>query len=432
MTKTLKKQLFDSPIFFLPILLLPLSGFWLYAAYVDMQFMVPFLIVLSVLIALLVYVRRMISMIKAQHIIARQHFLEQANLLNASIDKGRQEIRAIDRKMIDYDQLKDIAEKLNHALTVHDASEILSEEVGCLFGEDDTTVILYLFHSKTGELGISASQKGQMNVTLKAKRGDLYDRWVAKNMQALLIENTKSDFRFDIDKVGTEDSRTIRSLMSVPMVIGNKAIGILRLDSAKTNRFHSDHIRLLTTIADLGAVAIENTQLYEHIEDLAIHDGLTGLFLRRHFLKRLSHEITRGRRKKSSLAFFMIDLDYFKKYNDQYGHMAGDIVLKTLSMILVDLFSCPGDMVCRYGGEEFAVFLPGCSEENALKLAQELRKRVIDHPVMFRRQKTEVTVSIGVSIFPDHAEDQDGLIEKADQALYTAKEKGRNRVCLAQ
>jgi diguanylate cyclase (GGDEF)-like protein len=220
--------------------------------------------------------------------------------------------------------------------------------------------------------------------------------------------------------------------MSVPMMIGNKAIGILRLDSSRPKYFQSENIRLLTTVSDLGAVAIENAQLYESIEDLAIRDGLTGLFLRRHFLKRLSHEMKRDRRKKSPLSFLMIDLDYFKKYNDKYGHMAGDIVLKTLSMVLVNTFCNPGDMICRYGGEEFAVFLPDCSKEQAIKVAEELRKRVTGQSVMFRRQKTKISISIGIAVFPDHADGKDDLIEKADMALYKAKGKGRNCVCVAE
>lgn len=410
---------------------MPLCGFMACAIYVGAWSFPLILAVLFFSIVFFILFRRKLSFIKAQYTIRRQDFLEQANILESDIEKEWQSVRAIQKKLVDYGQLKNVAEKLNDSFTVYDASKILSTEVSRLFGQKDITVILYLFHSKTGELGISASQKGQMDVNLKAKKGDLYDKWIAKNMHALLIEDTKNDFRFDMEKAHTEDSRIIRSLMSVPMMVGNKAIGILRLDSSRSNYFLPENVRLLTTIADLGAVAIENAQLYEKIEDLAIRDGLTGLFLRRHFLKRLSHELKRDRRKKSPLSFLMFDLDYFKKYNDKYGHMAGDIVLKTLSMMLMDVFCSPGDMICRYGGEEFAVFLPDCSQDQARKLAEELRKRIAGQSIMFRRQKTNVSISVGIAVFPDHADVKDDLIEKADMALYKAKDKGRNRVCVA-
>ena len=120
----------------------------------------------------------------------------------------------------------------------------------------------------------------------------------------------------------------------------------------------------------------------------------------------------------------MIDLDFFKKYNDTYGHMAGDIVLKTLSMMLTEAFDEPGNMVCRYGGEEFAVFLPDCPKKRALELAEGLRKKVEHQVIMLRRQKTSIAVSIGISAFPQDAENKDDLIEKADAALYEAKKKG--------
>src|SRR3989338_2536530 len=199
-----------------------------------------------------------------------------------------------------------------------------------------------------------------MRVNLKSKRGDIFDEWVIKTLQPLLIEDAKSDFRFDLEKFTPEETRAVCSLISVPLVIGNRALGILRVDSSRENYFSTDDLRFLSTIADLGAVAVENAQLYERIEDLAIRDGLTGLYLRRYLLERLGEELSLQLRRKKELSFLMIDLDRFKQYNDQFGHMAGDIVLKTVSGILQETFKEPGNRVCRYGGEEFAVLLPEC------------------------------------------------------------------------
>ena len=131
------------------------------------------------------------------------------------------------------------------------------------------------------------------------------------------------------------------------------------------------------------------------------------------------------------LSFLMIDLDYFKKYNDQFGHVAGDIVLKTVAKILDDSFGQPGNIVCRYGGEEFCVLLPDCTKENAKQLAEKVRKKIEQEKIVLRRQETNITVSIGVSTFPKDAQMKEELIYKADHALYRAKEEGRNRVCIA-
>lgn len=431
MINTLKKQLFSSRFLLASSLLLPLCGFVFFAATVRPQFFVLVIAVLVMTTGLFIFFRHQWHLRRSEYAIRRQDFLEQANLLESDIEREWQSVQAIQKKIVDYGQLKTLAEQLNECFSLDDTSRTLSGEVCQLFGGKEATVILYLFHSKTGELGISSSQKGQMRVHLKAKHGDIFDQWVVKNMQALLIEDTKNDFRFDADKARTEDARVVRSLMSVPMMIGSKAIGILRLDSAQPNFFHSENLRLLTTIADLGAVAIENAQLYEKIEDLAIRDGLTGLFLRRHFLDRLTHEMNRVMRQKKSLALVMIDLDYFKKYNDNYGHMAGDIVLKTLGLMMGEVFKDPGSVICRYGGEEFAVVLPGCSKATAAELAEVLRKKIESQAIILRRERTSVSISAGVAVFPDDTSVKEELIEKADMALYQAKKKGRNRVCMA-
>ncbi|MDE2027401.1 MAG: sensor domain-containing diguanylate cyclase, partial [Candidatus Omnitrophica bacterium] len=214
-------------------------------------------------------------------------------------------------------------------------------------------------------------------------------------------------------------------------IVGEKTLGILRVDSAVAGQFATDDLRFLRTIADLTSVAIENAQLYERLETMAIKDGLTGLYLRRHMLDRLQEEISREMRRKRDLSFLMLDLDRFKQYNDTFGHMAGDIVLKAIAKIMEDHFHNPGEIVCRYGGEEFCALLPDCSKAKAVQLANDLRKKVESREIILRRQKTNVTVSIGVAAFPKDAAGRDELIFKADEALYQAKESGRNKVCAA-
>jgi len=361
----------------------------------------------------------------------KEEYSERVNLLEAEMDKEWQTIEAFHRKITNFSHLKGLTEKLLMCFTVEDTSRVLTSEINNLFGHKETTVIVYLFHSRTGELGLSASQKGQMRINIKDKNGDIFDQWVVRTMKPLLIEDTKSDFRFDVDKVKTEDDRTICSLMCVPMVIGNKAIGILRVDSSHSSHFSSEDVRLLTTMSDLAAIAIENAQLHERVEDLAIHDSLTGLYLRRYLLMILGQEISREMRKKAELSFVMVDLDNFKEYNDKFGHTAGDILLKTISKDLCQIFDEPGSLICRYGGEEFAVLMPDCPKTRAVELSEKFRKEIEGKTVMLRRKKTNITVSIGVAAFPKDAQIKDELIDRADKALYQAKEKGRNRVCKA-
>ncbi len=429
MIKIQTRQLFNSRRALGFVLSLPLAGFCFYVRFSEPSFLLPLCLACLFLLIVFVYLHFRLVWLRAETELKRQDFQEKANLLESQIERQWIALKSARKKLVDYFELKTLAEKLNQSFSLSETSHILSTEVSKLFGHKDLTVILYIFHSKTGELGISASHRGQIEVNIKAKKGDVYDQWVAKNMQPLLIEDIACDFRFDAEKIKVEDDRAICSLMSVPMMIGNKAIGILRIDTPVENYFQTENIRLLSTVGDLGAVAIENAQLYEKIEELAIRDSLTELYLRRHFLQRLAYEINREIRQKKELSFIMVDLDYFKKHNDQFGHMAGDIVLKSVSLLLMEMFNIPGSLICRYGGEEFAIFLPDCSKERAAQLAEKFREKAAEQTFYLRRQMAQITVSIGVASLPQDGILREQLIEAADRALYRAKQEGRNRVC---
>lgn len=409
--------------------LVPLIAFFVYAAKYPAAFFFLAAALLVNIILLIAFHRRL-SRRQATISLQKEEYFEKTNMLKAELEKEWQSIESFRRKIINYSQLKDLTEKLSMCLSLEETSNTLSIEVNRLFGHQDITVILYLFHSKTGELGISSSQRGHAQINLKAKKGDFFDQWVVKTLHPLLVEDANSDFRFDVDKISLEDSREVRSLISAPLMEGNKILGLLRVDSPLPQHFTTDDLRFLRTIADLTSIAVENAQLYQRLQELAIKDGLTGLYLRRYWAGRLEEEMARSIRAKSELSFLLIDLDRFKQYNDTFGHIAGDIVLRQVSQILMEHFNRPGDLVCRYGGEEFCVLLPDCPKPKAAVLAEELRKKIQDRQIILRRQKTNITASIGVASSRD-ARLKEELLIKADEALYQAKEGGRNRVCLA-
>ena len=173
-------------------------------------------------------------------------------------------------------------------------------------------------------------------------------------------------------------------------------------------------------------------QLYEEIRRQSITDELTGLYNRRFFAKRLEHEMARARRYRHPTALLMMDIDHFKTFNDTHGHPAGDELLKALGRLLRQLIR-ESDLAARYGGEEFVIVMPETEDDKAFPLAERICGAVSQHP--FPHGKTQpggsVTVSIGLAGFPDDARNAEELIQHADQALYDAKAKGRNRVCQA-
>lgn len=172
----------------------------------------------------------------------------------------------------------------------------------------------------------------------------------------------------------------------------------------------------------------------QKLEKMALVDGLTGISNRRLFDKTIKKELKRARRKNSNLSLIMIDIDNFKEYNDTYGHQQGDQCLKEAASVLDKKTKRAADFAARYGGEEFAVILPDTAKDGALKIAEDIRKSIMNLKIEHKNSSTSdyITVSLGVSSIKVEKEIDQGLIrsfiEQADQALYQAKENGKNQV----
>lgn len=186
----------------------------------------------------------------------------------------------------------------------------------------------------------------------------------------------------------------------------------------------------MTTLLSQLELFLKRSQLYREIQELSITDGLTGVYVRRYFLKRLKEELSRAKINGSTLSYILLDVDEFKNINDTYGHIAGDAALKWIAGILsASLRSI--DMCARFGGEEFCLMLPETTKEQAFAVSQRIRLRVEEAKIMAYNESIACTISIGIASYPDDAEQINALIDKADKALYRAKAKGRNRVCAA-
>ncbi len=168
--------------------------------------------------------------------------------------------------------------------------------------------------------------------------------------------------------------------------------------------------------------------LYESTEQMAVTDGITGLYNHRHFQERLTDEVERCRTQGHPLSMLLIDVDYFKVVNDNYGHPIGDELLKQMAEVIRGAIRST-DLTCRYGGDEFAVILPGADPKDAEEIAEKIRRTIADHRFdLAGGLAITTTVSIGVATFPPDASDKKELIDLADRAAYHAKERGRNRV----
>jgi diguanylate cyclase (GGDEF)-like protein len=264
-------------------------------------------------------------------------------------------------------------------------------------------------------------------ITAEAVLEDQFGLWATQHRTTLLVGDVQKDFRFRLDTTNAE----VRSLMIAPMLAeGGRVAGLVRAESIYPGMFTADDARLITILADLTSAAAENARLYQWTQELSITDGLTRIYLRRFFNQRLEEEISRFQEFHAPFTLIILDLDHFKRINDRLGHLGGDQVLMQLSDLLRDEARVT-DILCRFGGEEFALLLPYTPSQSGMVMAERIRLHIAQRQFQVLQEEITITVSIGVAGCPEHAQTADGIISEADQALYLAKREGRNRAILA-
>ena len=217
-----------------------------------------------------------------------------------------------------------------------------------------------------------------------------------------------------------------RQMMALPLIQRGVAIGVVCLESH--HAYTDAEVRLTQSLTQPAAMAVENARLFDEVQRLATLDGLTGTYNRRHFMELAQREYDNARRFGHPLTAMMLDVDHFKRINDRHGHHVGDQVLRILAdRCRTALRSV--DVLGRYGGEEFAILLPGSTQHNAATvLAERIRRRVADEPIRTDDGAVKVTVSVGVAELDEEMRNPGDLFKRADAALYEAKQAGRNRV----
>lgn len=225
----------------------------------------------------------------------------------------------------------------------------------------------------------------------------------------------------------------------LPLMVHGEALGTLCLHTtgehphsfARRESDETERVTFHTTIAENLALAISNIQLRETLRHQALRDSMTGLFNRRYLLETLRREIDRSAGSSSPASIVLFDIDHFKKFNDLFGHDAGDAIIVAIGSLL-KRWAQPSEIVARYGGEEFMIVLPDATPQQAMERAEDIRRAIEALGVLHLNQRLgSVTISAGVSTFPNDGGNQADLIKAADEALYHAKRSGRNRVTSA-
>ncbi len=311
-------------------------------------------------------------------------------------------------------------EKLYEAILAK-SSELVRAERGSLMILDNKNNVLSIKASK----GIDR----KITDTLKVRIGQGISGSIAAKGLPVIVK----DLEKEVPSWKNRPVYKTGSFLSVPLKLDTRVIGVINVSNKATGTAFSDHdMDLLLSFASFASIALERGAYYsmsEELKMLSMTDPLTGLFNRRYMRERLFEEVERVKRHSGCFSTFLIDIDDFKSLNDRFGHSYGDEVLKGVSRTIRDAVRSM-DVVARYGGEEFAVILPHTTKRDALVIAERIRADVDEYKRMVKPFKEWPTISLGVSEFPNDANDIDELINKADSAMYHAKRTGKNKVVI--
>lgn len=301
--------------------------------------------------------------------------------------------------------------------------EALNSEIGSVLIHDPDEEILWLRASKG--LGAGANEPTAMQM------GQGISGWVALHREPILVDDVEADPRFSRRNL---ERYTTNSLISAPLLVRDKLVGVLNVNNKREGGvYRPEDLDLLVAIASQAAVVIDNAHLYEETQAFCYLDSLTRTFNHPSFQLMLEREFERAQRYERPLSLIVIDIDEFKSYNDQYGHTAGEKAIRSISELICKQ-SRSSDVNCRYGGDEFAVFLPESSAANARNFAEKIRESVDSHyfPGKVGDMGEHLTVSVGIASFPEDAQTHVVLIDKAEAALFEAKFSGKNKISTAE
>ena len=279
---------------------------------------------------------------------------------------------------------------------------------------------------KTNELAAQFIGAGEWKLK-KNVHGDVFAKYIKDTGLPLIITDISTDRRF------TMTQNRYLSVIAVPVDVNGGFWGVLRGTSEKANAFDEADLRLLSILSGIISTVLSNAHLYREIQNLAVTDGLTGLYTQSYFKERLREEMNRAKMNKVALSLAILDVDFFKTINDTYGHQSGDIILRQIAVLLRGRFR-ETDLLCRYGGEEFGVIMLHTNIEEAGKILEEMRKSIEKERFFLPAEssssvRAKVTVSIGYAELGKSAPfAEDELIKMADKALYDAKNTGRNKI----
>lgn len=329
--------------------------------------------------------------------------------------------------------LYDVGKAISRTIEIEQLLELIYEQLTRVIPSDAYFVALYLPEEDMLDLKMLIDS-GERFPSQKIPADTGLSSWIVRNKQALLIKNFEEEIdALPIEPIVVGKDRITPSWLGVPMIIEEELIGILAVASYQVHAFDNNDQLLLEQIAQQAALSIKNARHHREVTQQARLDSLTQVYNHGAFIDILTQEAHTAQEERKPLSLIMLDIDYFKQYNDTYGHVVGDEVLRlTVQAIKEHIKST--DSVGRWGGEEFGIALPNANVEQAEMVAQRIRRTLSELPLEDAEGDPipKPTISQGIATLPYHTSDVDELIVIADRALYKAKHKGRDQFMIAR
>lgn len=317
--------------------------------------------------------------------------------------------------------LQKISQVINSVFDIKELLKCVNDIIIGVMGVSTSSIILYDEKKKILKVHTSniVNVEERMAINDNINCSILVD--VLKSSKPIMENHINQD-RYTFTR-----GRGIQSLICVPLCTKSRKFGLVLIEHKHDNFFNQNNVRLLDIIGQQVGIAMENAELYQKMHELATVDGLTGIFNRLYFQDRMQEEFDNARKENYELSLAIFDIDHFKSFNDTYGHLFGDKVLKSLADLVKSSLRST-DIFARYGGEEFIILFPRTSLEEAYTKVESIKNKISEALVKDGLVTSFVTASFGVACFPRNAKTESELIRMADDALYSAKASGRNCV----
>ena len=346
--------------------------------------------------------------------------------------RGKDLLRELQRTVDELAVLNEIGKALTSSLDIGEVMHVILAKVSELLKPRNWSLLLK--DPATGELYFHASMGDGSDqlLGLRMQPGEGIAGWVAQHNQPLLLRNVAKDPRFSHKFDETSLFHT-KSVLAVPLAFKGHTLGVIELVNAEGDAlFSEEDLRILGTVAEFSAIAIENARNFHKVQELTVLDDHTGLFNSRHLKRQLESEVVRATRFGHPVSVIFFDLDHFKRVNDTHGHQAGSQVRPEVGKLLLRALRST-DVPVRYGGDEFVILMPETSKDQALAAARRIGAEIGREPFLSDKRfgPLKLTASLGVASFPDDARDPEGLIRRADEAMYRVKADGRAGVLAA-